>query len=98
MFFEDYPKYKGIPIIPVQSKRGGKNVLDEMARLGLDLFDVARILEEGYETHRKRREGVIEKCFNKGNKAIEVVVQKSYCFEEEVWEVIHVGSFTKRRR
>ena len=49
MFFEDYPKYNGIPI-------------------------------------------------NKGNKTIEVVVQKSYCFEEEVWEVIHVGSFTKKKR
>ena len=98
MYFENYPKYKDLPIIPVQTKKGGKNVLDELAKEGLDLFDVAEILEKGYETHRKRREGVIERYLDKDDKTIEVVVQKSYCFEEEVWEVIHAGSFAKKKR
>lgn len=98
MFFKDYPKYKNLPVIPVQTRRGGKNVLDELAKEGLDLFDVAEILENGYKTHRKRRKDVIERCINKGNKTIEVVVQKSFCFEEEVWEIIHAGSFTKKKR
>jgi len=98
MYFENYPKYKDLPIIPVQSKKGGKNVLDELSKEGLDLFDVAEILEKGYETHRKRRDGVIERYLDKGDKTIEVVVQKSYCFEEEVWEVVHAGSFMKKKR
>ncbi len=98
MFFDSYPTYKGLPLIPVQSKRGGKNVLEELAKLNLDLFDVAEVLEDGYESHRKRKEDVIERYLDKGDKTVEAVIQKSNCFEQEVWEVIHVGIFTKKKR
>lgn len=98
MIFGDYPKYKGLCIVPAQSSKGGKNVLDEMARVGIDLDDVAEILEKGYESHRKRKKDIVEKYFDRGDKTIEVVVMKSNVFEEDVWEVIHVGMFTKKLR
>lgn len=95
------PTYQGLPIIPVQTRRGQKNVIDELAKHGMDLDDVAGILNEGYDCSRsKRRKGVLEKCIDRGNKTIKVVVQQGYIeFEgKECWELIHVGIFTKRQR
>ena len=66
MLFGDYPRYRGLPIIPAQSRRGGKNVLDEMARAGVDLDEVAEILENGYTSHRQRKPGTVEKYLDKG--------------------------------
>jgi KaiC/GvpD/RAD55 family RecA-like ATPase len=71
------PTYEGLPIIPVQTRRGQKNVIDELAKHGMDLDDAAIVLNEGHNCARsRRRKGVLEKCFDKGNKTIKVVVQK----------------------
>ena len=93
------PNYQGLPIIPVQTRRGQKNVIDELAQNVMDLDDVAEILNEGSDCSRsKRRKGVLEKCINRGNKTIKVVVQRGFIElgNEECWELIHVGKFTKR--
>ena len=97
-YFQLCPCYKGKPLIPVQSTRGGKNILDELVRLRLDLFDVKDIAEHGYDCEQsKRRKGVVEKCIDKKRKTIKVVLQQSYCFTTPVWEVIHVGEFTRKK-
>lgn len=94
------PTYKGLPIITVQTRKGQKNVLDELAYYGMDLYDVQEILNEGYDCSRsQRRKGVLEKCVDRGNKTNKVVVQKGFIEIDgkECWELIHVGKFTKRR-
>lgn len=91
--------YQGLPIMIVQTRKAQKNVLDELAKYGLDLEDVAEILENGYDCYRsKRRKGVLERCIDKSNKTIKVVVQKGFIeFDgKECWELIHVGKFSKR--
>lgn len=92
-------KYQGLPIITVQTRRGQKNVLNELTKYGMDLDDVANILREGYDCSRsKRRKGVLERCVDKGNKTIKVVVQRGFIELDgkECWEVIHVGKFSRR--
>ena len=94
-----YPIYQGLPIITVQTRKGQKNVLDELLRHGMDLDDVAEILQEGYDCSRsKRRKGVVEKCIDRGGKTIKVVVQRGFIEldGQECWEVIHVGAFSRR--
>ena len=94
------PTYEDLPIITVQTRRGQKNVIDELVKYGMDLDDVAEILNEGYDCSRsKRRKGVVEKCIDRGNKTIKVVVQQGYIEldGQDCWELIHVGKFTRRR-
>ena len=90
-----YPKWKEKPVIPAISKE----VRDEMLELGIDLYDVVYILENGYDFPiGKRKVGVIEKCIRKGTKVIKVVVVESQFkwpdgFVEKCWKLIHVGKF-----
>lgn len=93
------PTYQGLPIITVQTRRGQKNVLDELVKYGMDLDDVAEILNEGYDCARsKRRKGVLERCIDKGKKTIKVVVQRGFIELDgkECWELIYVGKFSRR--
>lgn len=94
------PTYQGLPIIPVQTRKGQKNIIDELARYRIDLDDVAEILNDGYDcSSGRRRKGVLEKCIDRGNKTIKVVVQTGFIeFDgKECWELIHVGKFTWRK-
>lgn len=94
------PAYEGLPIITVQTRRGQKNVVDELVEHGMDLDDVAEVLKEGYDCSRSnRRKGVLEKCIDRGNKTIKVVVQRGFIEldGQDCWELIHVGKFTRRR-
>ena len=93
-----YPEFNGVALIPVQTRKGQKNVIDEMAKLGLDLFDAAEILKNGYDCSiSRRRKGVIERCLGRGNKTIKVVVQEATdYFGNRCYELIHVGKFTKK--
>ena len=47
----------------------------------------------------EERKGVIERWLDKRNKTFNVVVAKSfnYFYNEEVYLVIHVGKFTKKK-
>lgn len=93
-----YPEFNKATLIPVQTRKGQKNVIDEMAKLGLDLFDAAEILNNGYDCSiSRRRKGVIERCIDKGNKTIKVVVQEAAdYFGDKCFELIHVSKFTKK--
>ena len=79
--------YKGKPIIPT------KRVLDELSNIGLDLTDVQRILENGFEI-RKRGKNVIEKGMGIGAKFVNVVVVDI----GDYYKLIHAGKFTLTKK
>lgn len=80
--------YKDIPIKTVTNK-----AYREMAALGMDLYDVKYILENGSECpRRKRRKGIEEKCIKKKGKIIKVVAEKMISKNGiEYWRIRHVG-------
>ncbi len=76
-----------------------KSAYHELEELGMDLADVADILENGYDCPAsKRREGTFEKCINWYDKTIKVVVIKAYNDDLKVWVwvVLHIGIFGRR--
>jgi hypothetical protein len=88
---ELYPRYEGKPVIP-DYKRG---VLSELEEEGLDLDDVVEILETGFDCSASKRDrGIIERCVQKKNRIIKVVVEDA----EEYWGLMHVGSFKLTRK
>lgn len=46
-----------------------------------------------------KKKGTLEKCLDFKNKTVKVVVVKSYEFwsKQEVYAIVHVGKFTKRK-
>ena len=84
-------RYKGLKLVPSRS------AAYEMSRLGLDLSDCKEILEKGYSP-RRRAKDTEEKWLDRGNKTYNVVIIKSYnyLFDEEVWIIKHVGTFTRK--
>jgi len=88
------PTYEEFPLMPTRA------AMKELCDLGLDLTDVAEVLEDGYDCYRsKRKKGTIEKCIDKGNKTLKTVVVQSFnhSLDTDVWAITHVGIFTKRR-
>ncbi|MBU1487029.1 ArsA family ATPase [bacterium] len=70
-----------------------------MEALGMDLFDVCVILENGYNcSGSKRKKNVVERCIDRKRKTYKVVVAKSYNYsrEEDIWLLIHAGIFGRR--
>ncbi|MFH1506631.1 MAG: hypothetical protein ABIE94_06645 [archaeon] len=74
--------------------------MQELMQEGTDLSDVLDILENGYESPRKRKRGTVEKWLNRGNKTYNAVIVKDYyeTNKEEVWLLIHFGKFTTKRK
>ena len=86
-----YPCYQGKPVIP-DYKRG---VLSELEEEGLDLDEVVKILETGFDcSASKRNKAILERCVQKKNRIIKVVVEEG----EEYWGLRHVGSFKLSRK
>ncbi len=87
-------RYKGLPLRPTRS------VYNELKNLRMDLYDVLQILKDGYDCSTSgRKKGTFEKCLDFKNKTIKVVVVKSFEFwsKQEVYVIVHVGKFTKRK-
>ena len=92
--------YKGTRIEPTMSASR------ELVKEGKDLYDVLKILEEGYDcSASKRDKNIIEKCWKKGNKEYKVVLAETEVaypdrFAEKVLRLIHFGksSYKKERR
>lgn len=89
MFIE---KYKGLRIAVTDS------AMRELMKEEKTLYDVVKILENGYDAPRKRKKGIIEKWLDKGNKVFNVVIVKDYdeILKEDCWVLIHFGKFTRR--
>ena len=66
-----------------------------MDEVGIDMYKVVDILNQGFDCPRSKREKHIEeKCLQKGNKIIKVVVID----KETYYKIIHVGKFTVSRK
>jgi hypothetical protein len=88
------PKYKGLQIIPSRS------AMKEMVDIGMDLWDIFDVLNSGYDSSTsKRKDGILERCKDKGNKTTKVVVARSHnwALDNDVWVVTHVSKYTRRR-
>lgn len=85
-------QYQGLRIAVTDS------AMRELVNEEKTLYDVVRILEEGYDAPRKRKAGVIEKWLDVGNKTFNVVIAKDYdeIMKENCWVLIHFGKFTRR--
>ncbi|MBI4170894.1 MAG: DUF4258 domain-containing protein [Candidatus Aenigmarchaeota archaeon] len=82
----EYPLFEGKPLIPT------KDAQREMDEVGIDLWKVKEVLEEGYEYSRsKRAKNIIERCLYRRNKEIRVVVALVEWKEGIFWRIIHVG-------
>ena len=79
--------YKGKPIMPT------KTAMDELSNINLDLYEVPKILEGGFEL-RKRKKNISEKAIKKGNKLINVVVVEM----DNYYKLIHAGEFTLTKK
>ena len=92
--------YKGMRIEPTLSASR------ELAEEGKDLYDVLKILEDGYDcSASKRAKNIIEKCWKKGSKEYKAVLAESEVtypdgFTEKVLRLIHFGksAYKKQRR
>lgn len=86
-------RYKGLSIEVTRS------ACAEMLKENIDLYDVAEVLEKGFEPS-KRRADIVERCLVKGRKVVKAVValnERRYPEgdTEKYWTLIHVGRFTK---
>jgi len=86
-------KYKGLRIAISHS------AMQELMQEGKTIYDVVKILEEGYDAPRKRKQGTIEKWLDKGKKTYNVVIVKDYheILREDCWVLIHFGKFSRRK-
>ena len=88
---ELYPSYNGKPVIP-DTERG---VLSELEEEDMDLDDVVKIFETGFDCSASKRDrGILERCVQKKNRIIKVVVEEG----DEYWGLRHVGSFKLSRK
>ena len=87
-WFSVYPKWRGAPLIPSDS------ALREIKFFGMDLHDIKNVLEEGVETEKRRKKGVVEKVLVTGGRSVKVVAAESFnaALKTECWVIVHVGS------
>ena len=89
--------YKGRRIEPTLS--ASRELMEE----GKDLYDVLKILEEGYDCSASRRkQGITEKCLRKGNKEYKAVLAETEVrypdgYMEKVLRLIHFGKITYKK-
>lgn len=79
--------YNGKPILPT------KTALNELSEIGVDLYQVTEILENGFDV-RKRKEYIIERGVRKGNKIVNVVAVDL----GDYYKLIHAGEFTLSKK
>ncbi len=81
-----FPTWEGIPIIPTD------HAIDQAYELGLDDYDIASILEGGYDCIRGRRKrGIRERCSRWRGGWLRVVVSlepSGYTDGNEAWIVL----------
>ena len=86
-------KYKGFRIAISDS------AMRELMQESKTIYDVVKVLENGYDAPRKRKEGTIEKWLDKGKKTYNAVIVKDYheILKEDCWVLIHFGKFSRRK-
>ncbi len=71
----------------------------EAEKYDLNVDDCKRLLKEGYDAPHKRKKGTVERWYHRKNKIWNIVVSKSQniFLKEEVYLIIHIGCFTRKR-
>ena len=83
-----FPRYQNKEI------KATKNSSEELWQLKKDLWDVLKILENGYDcSSSKRKANIIEKCLRKGKLIFKAVVADCGGY----FLLIHFGKFTRRK-
>jgi hypothetical protein len=88
------PEYGGQPLVPSRA------AMSELMTHGADLYDVQKVLEDGYDCHHSRRaRGVLERCPDRRGMTVKVVVAASYniSMECDVWVITHFGVISRRK-
>ena len=72
------------------------SAMRELMKEEKTLYDVVKILEQGYDAPRKRKVGTIEKWLDVGKKTFNVVIALDYneIMKEDCWVLIHFGKHT----
>ena len=75
-----------------------RSAMRDLMKHGCDLYDTLKVLEEGKDSPRKRKRGVIEKWLARGKKTYEAIIASGYdeITKEKVWKLIHFGRFAKK--
>lgn len=82
----NYPLFQEKPLIPT------KNAQREMDEIGIDLWRLKEVLEQGYDcSNSTRASNIIERCLYKKNKEIRAVAALIEWKDGEFWRIIHVG-------
>ncbi len=80
--------WNGKPLIPT------RRALDEMERSNIDMYKAEDILNSGFDCARsKRASNVHERCVQRGNKVIKIVVADI----GDYYKIIHAGTFTAKK-
>lgn len=93
-----YPAFRGHPIVPTRA------AYHELETLGIDLYDIVAVLENGYNCSRsKRAKGKLERCLRIDHKTIRTVVAEGEFgypdgYVERVYWLIHVSVETYKKR
>lgn len=84
-------RYNGLRIVVSDA------AMRELVKHEKTLNDVVKILSEGHDAPRRRKEGTIEKWLDKGNKTFNAVIVQDYneMMKEDCWVLIHFGKFTR---
>lgn len=80
--------YRNIPIRAIT-----ESASREAEELGLNLDDVANLLESSYDCAKgKRREGIEERCIRKEGKILKIVIEMRLSKSGfEYWRIRHIG-------
>ena len=75
-----------------------KSARNDMFNLGLTIEDCKKIVAYGYFAPKKRKKGVYEIWYSKGNKTYNIVIISSFNVDlkEDVYLIKHVGRFTRK--
>src|SRR5688572_25288947 len=86
-----FAQWQGLSLVPTA------HAIDRMQDLGIDLHDVASILESGHDCHQGPRKGNIrERCDQWRGQTLRIVVGREYSgfVEGEAWVIINVKPVT----
>ncbi len=80
--------FEGLLLVPSAS------AYKELEDLVLDLNDVKKVLEQGFDCNKgNRKNSILERCLRIKNKVLRVVVVKDFnkFFKSDVWVIVHIS-------
>lgn len=81
-----YPKWEGLHIIP------SCHAIETMDDIGMQLYDIANLLEYGQSCEEKRKDDTYTVCERWAKRTIKIVVKRNYSglVKSDAWIVITI--------